>query len=97
MEADKMKIFCQKLQREGEQLPRKPIAGELGERIYQNISVEAWEMWLAQQTMLINEHRLTTFEPEAQAFLREKMQAFLFGGEGVAPAQYVPTSRENEK
>lgn len=88
-----MKIFCQKLQREGEQLPRKPIAGELGERIYHHICKEAWEMWLTQQTMLINEHRLTTFEPEAQAFLREKMEAFLFTGEGVAPEQYIPKTQ----
>lgn len=88
-----MKIFCEKLQREGEQLPRKPVPGELGERIYQHISKDAWEMWLAQQTMLINEHRLTAFELEAQTFLREKMEAFLFGGQGVAPAQYVPEKK----
>lgn len=83
-------IFCQKLQREAEQLPRKPIPGALGERVFAHISKEAWEMWLKQQTMLINEYRLSSFEPEAQAFLREKMEAFLFGNESVAPEEYRP-------
>lgn len=85
-----MEIFCQKLQRMGEQLPRKPIAGELGERIYQQISQEAWQLWLAQQTMLLNEYRLSSFEPETQKFLREKMQEFLFNDAEVSPAEYQP-------
>lgn len=83
-------IFCQKLQREAEQLSRKPIPGVLGERVFAHISKEAWEMWLKQQTMLINEYRLSSFEPEAQAFLREKMEAFLFGNESVTPEEYRP-------
>lgn len=85
-----MKIFCVKLQKEGEQLPRKPVPGELGERIYQQISKEAWDLWLAQQTMLLNEYRLASFEPETQQFLREKMQAFLFENEEVSPKEYHP-------
>ncbi|UJF24960.1 oxidative damage protection protein [Suttonella sp. R2A3] len=89
-----MKVFCQKLQREGEALTRKPMPGELGERIVNHISQEAWSMWLEQQTMLINEHHLSSFEPEAQAFLREQMQAFLFNDEAVAPKAYVPGSSE---
>lgn len=83
-------IFCQKLQREAEQLPRKPIPGEIGERVFQHISKEAWELWLKQQTMLINEYRLSSFEPETKAFLREKMEAFLFGNENVSPQEYRP-------
>ncbi|SUO96573.1 oxidative damage protection protein [Suttonella indologenes] len=83
-------IFCQKLQREAEQLPRKPIPGEIGERVFQHISKEAWELWLKQQTMLINEYRLSSFEPETKAFLREKMEAFLFGDENVSPQEYRP-------
>ena len=90
-----MTIFCQKLQREGEQLPRKPVTGELGERIYQNISKEAWELWLKQQTMLINEYQLSSFEPEAQTFLREQMEAFLFNDSHVAPQAYQPKDENN--
>ncbi|MDO5090294.1 MAG: oxidative damage protection protein [Cardiobacteriaceae bacterium] len=84
------KVFCRKLQREGTRMARKPVPGELGERIVREISKEAWEMWLAQQTMLINEYRLTSFEPEAKAFLRERMEAFLFENQEVKPEQYRP-------
>lgn len=84
------RVFCVKLQREGSRLERKPVPGELGERILREISREAWEMWLSQQTMLINEYRLTSFEPEAKAFLRERMEAFLFADQEVKPEQYRP-------
>ncbi|MDO4777586.1 MAG: oxidative damage protection protein [Cardiobacteriaceae bacterium] len=87
------KVFCVKLQREGTRLPRKPVAGELGERILQHISREAWDMWLNQQTMLINEHRLTSFDPEARAFLQEKMESFLFENQKVEPEQYRPQGK----
>lgn len=87
------RIFCVKLQREGEKLPRKPIPGALGERVLQEISREAWEMWLAQQTMLINEHRLTSFDPEDRAFLQERMEKFLFSDQNVAPEQYRPAEK----
>lgn len=84
------RVFCVKLQREGEKLSRKPVPGALGERILQEISREAWEMWLAQQTMLINENRLTSFDPDARTFLQERMVAFLFADQDVAPEQYQP-------
>lgn len=87
-----MTIFCQKLKREGEPLKRKPVPGALGERIIANISQEAWDLWLKQQTMLINEHHLSSFEPEAQAFLREQMEAFLFNDADIAPQAYVPNT-----
>ncbi|MDO4642592.1 MAG: oxidative damage protection protein [Cardiobacteriaceae bacterium] len=83
-----MKIFCRKLQREGEQLPRKPIPGALGDRIFNEISRDAWDLWLKQQTMLLNEYRLSSFEPETQQFLRERMEAFLFNDEQVSPSEY---------
>lgn len=87
------RVFCAKLKKEGERLARKPVPGELGERIHREISREAWEMWLAQQTMLINENRLTTFEPQARAFLQERMVAFLFADQDVAPEQYQPQTK----
>lgn len=74
-------IFCHKLQKQGEQLPRKPIAGELGDRIYQHICQEAWQAWVARQTMLINEYRLDSTDRTAQQFIRQEMEKFLFENE----------------
>ena len=67
-----------------------PYPGELGQRIYENVSKEAWGRWLAHQTMLINEYRLTPIEPEARAFLEKEMDKFFFGEGSSAPKEYVP-------
>ncbi len=72
-------IFCEKLQREAPGLETPPFPGALGEKIYQHISQEAWKSWITQQTMLINENRLSTLEPGARQFLRTEMEKFLFG------------------
>ena len=83
-------VQCVMLGREAEGLVRPPYPGELGQRIYENVSKEAWQRWLGHQTMLINEYRLVVIEPEAREFLREQMEQFFFG-EGVAkPEGYVP-------
>ncbi len=66
--------------------------GELGKRIYQEISKEAWKEWLNHQTMLINEYRLTPMDPKARKFLEKEMENFLFGGGSSAPEGYVPPS-----
>lgn len=71
------------LAREAEGLDRAPWPGELGQRIYDNVSKEGWQRWLARQTMLINENRLVAIEPEARKFLAAEMKKFLFG-EGEA-------------
>ena len=63
------KVNCSMLKREAEGLEYLPYPGELGKRIYDNISKEAWAQWVAHQTMLINENRLTPIEPKARAFL----------------------------
>jgi len=86
-------MYCQKLKREADALEKSPFPGELGERIMQNISKEAWQMWLAQQTMIINENRLTPFEPEARALLKAEMEKFLFSDDAQAPEGYVPTTK----
>ncbi|MBQ0724497.1 MAG: oxidative damage protection protein [Cycloclasticus sp.] len=86
-------MYCQKLKREAEALDKPPIPGELGERIINNISKEAWQLWLTQQTMLINENRLTPFEPEARALLKAEMEKFLFSDDAEAPAGYVPPAK----
>ena len=83
-------VKCIKLGVEAEGLDRLPYPGELGQRIFANVSKLAWQQWLRQQTMLINEYRLTPFEPKARQFLEQQMEQFFFG-EGAAPPEgYVP-------
>ncbi|QOC21440.1 oxidative damage protection protein [Wenzhouxiangella sp. AB-CW3] len=83
-------VHCQFLNREGEGLPRQPLPGELGKRIYDNISKEAWQQWLDHQTMLINEKRLSPIDPEHRKYLEEQAEAFLFGGDYDQAEGYVP-------
>lgn len=83
-------VHCAKLGCEAEGLAAPPFPGEQGQRIYQNVSKEAWQAWLRQQTMLINEYRLTPFEPKARQFLEAEREKFLFGAGSQAPEGYVP-------
>ena len=73
------KVQCMKLGIEAEGLDFQPLPGEWGEKIFQHISKQAWKQWMNQQTMLINEYRLNLMEEQAQKFLRDEMQKFLFG------------------
>ncbi|HEX2139753.1 MAG TPA: oxidative damage protection protein [Woeseiaceae bacterium] len=84
------KVDCVLLGREAEGLDYAPYPGELGQRIYQNVSKEAWQRWVQHQTMLINEYRLTPIEPEARKFLEKEMEKFFFGGGSEKPKEYVP-------
>lgn len=84
------KVQCSFLKREAEGLDYTPYPGELGKRIYNNISKEAWAQWVAHQTMLINENRLTPIEPKARAFLVAEMEKFLFGSGSEKPKDFVP-------
>ena len=83
-------VQCVKLNKEAEGLQRPPYPGELGKRIYENVSQEAWRMWLAHQTMLINEYRLTPIEPKARKLLEEEMEKFFFGDGSEKPKEYTP-------
>ncbi len=83
-------VNCVLLGKEAEGLDYAPYPGELGQRIYESVSKEAWQRWLAHQTMLINEYRLTPIEPDARAFLVQEMEKFFFGGGSAAPKEYVP-------
>ena len=83
-------VHCVKLQREAEGLAFAPYPGELGKRIFAGVSKEAWSQWLAHQTMLINENRLSPLDPKARKFLEAEMEKFLFGAGSQAPAGYVP-------
>jgi Fe-S cluster biosynthesis and repair protein YggX len=83
-------VQCVVLKREAPGLERVPYPGELGKRIYENVSKEAWAQWLKQQTMLINEYRLTPIEPKARKFLETEMEKFFFGAGSAAPQGYQP-------
>jgi Fe-S cluster biosynthesis and repair protein YggX len=84
------KVHCLFLKREAEGLDYLPYPGDFGKRIYDNISKEAWAQWVAHQTMLINENRLTPIEPKARAFLVAEMEKFLFGSGSEKPKDFVP-------
>ncbi len=86
-------VNCVKLGGEAEGLDFAPYPGELGKRIYENVSKQAWQEWLRHQTMLINEYRLSPIEPKARKFLEEQMDQYFFGQGAVAPEGYVPPSR----
>ena len=68
------KIMCKKLKKEGVALDYLPYPGDIGKKIQESISKEAWEQWVSHQTMLINEMRLTPVEPKARKFLEEEMK-----------------------
>jgi Fe-S cluster biosynthesis and repair protein YggX len=87
-------VHCVKLGREAEGLDRPTYPGELGKRIYENVSKEAWQGWLRHQTMLINEYRLTPVDPKARKFLEEEMEKFFFGEGSTQPEGYVPSQQK---
>lgn len=87
-------VQCVLLRREAEGLDRPPYPGELGQRIYEQVSREAWQRWLGHQTMLINEYRLVVIEPEAREFLRTQMEQFFFGEGAATPEGYVPPDQD---
>lgn len=84
------KVYCVKLGREAEGLERPTYPGELGKRIFENVSKEAWQMWLRQQTMIINEYRLSPIDPKARQMLESEMEKFFFGAGSKPPEGYVP-------
>jgi len=82
-------VNCVLLGIESEGLDRPTYPGELGKRIYENVSKLAWQRWLAHQTMLINEYRLTPIEPKARQFLEQEMEKFFFGEGSETPPDFV--------
>lgn len=85
-------VHCVKLGKEAEGLKFPPYPGDLGKKIYDSVSAEGWKLWLAHQTMLINENRLALMDPKARKFLETEMEKFFFGPGSAAPAGYVPQS-----
>lgn len=82
-------VQCVKLGEEAEGLDFAPYPGDLGKRIYENVSKQGWQAWVNHQTMLINEYRLTPVEPKARKFLEEEMDKFFFGEGSDAPKEFV--------
>ncbi len=83
-------VYCIMLKREAPGLTRVPYPGALGQRIFEQVSQEAWGGWVKHQTMLINEYRLTPIEPKARKFLEGEMEKYFFGPGSEKPAEYKP-------
>ena len=86
-------VQCVKLGKEAEGLERPTYPGELGKRIFEHVSKEAWQQWLRHQTMLINEYRLSPIEPKAREFLEQQMEKFFFGEGADTPPDFVAPGR----
>jgi len=81
-------VHCALLKTDAEGLDYVPYPGPLGKRIFENVSKPAWQQWLAHQTMLINEYRLTPIEPKARQFLEAEMEKYFFGGGSEKPPDF---------
>lgn len=86
-------VQCIKLGKEAEGLDRAPYPGELGKKIFDSISKEAWQAWMQHQTILINENRLSPMDPKHRAFLEAEMEKFLFGEGSELPDAFTPPSK----
>jgi Fe-S cluster biosynthesis and repair protein YggX len=83
-------VFCVKLQKDLPTLDEAPWPGELGKRIYDNVSAEAWKMWEDRMKMILNEYRLMPWQKEAQQLMAKQMEDFFFSGTDVLPPEYKP-------
>ena len=83
-------VQCVKLGREAEGLDFPPLPGELGKKLFENVSKEAWGAWIKHQTMLINENRLNLADPRARQYLQQQLENYFFGGGADQVAGYVP-------
>jgi len=83
-------VQCVKLNKEAPGLDVAPYPGELGKRIYEHVSKEAWQAWLKHQTMLVNENRLNLADARARKYLSQQMENYFFGPGADKPIGYVP-------
>lgn len=86
-------VKCIKLGREAEGLDFPPYPGDLGKRLFENVSKEAWASWVKQQTMLVNENRLNLADPKARKYLAEQTEAHFFGAGADKAQGYVPPNK----
>ena len=87
-------VKCVKLGKELPGLDTAPWPGELGERIFENVSAEAWKLWEERMKMILNEYRLLPFQKEAQELVAKQMEEFFFGEASALPPDYVPPKRK---
>ena len=87
-------VKCIKLGREAEGLASPPYPGELGKRIFDNVSKDAWQQWLEHQKMLVNENRLSLADKKARDYLVEQLEQHFFGSGADVAAGYVPPSQK---
>ena len=83
-------VQCIHLHKEAEGLDYAPYPGDLGLKIYNQVSKEAWQLWMKHQTMLVNENRLNLADQRSRAYLVRQMENFFFGDGAEKPAGYVP-------
>jgi Fe-S cluster biosynthesis and repair protein YggX len=88
------KVFCAKLQKELPGLDEPPFDTELGKKIYENVSRDAWNMWTEFCKILLNEYRLNPARREDQEAIVAQMEQFFFGQGAAMPEQYVPPSQK---
>ena len=86
-------VQCVKLGREAEGLDRMPYPGALGQRIFDNVSKEAWQGWIKFQTMLVNENRLNLADAAARKYLATQIENYFFGDGSQMPPGYVPPQK----
>jgi Fe-S cluster biosynthesis and repair protein YggX len=87
-------VKCVKFGKELPGLEKAPWPGELGQRIYENVSVEAWKLWEERMKMILNEYRLLPFQKEAQDLMAKQMEEFFFGEAQALPPDYTPPKRK---
>ena len=87
-------VQCKKLGQELPGLEFAPMRNAFGERIYREVSQQAWDLWVKHQTMVINEYRLNPSDPEAQKVLQKQMEDFFFGEGAAPPPEYVPPTKQ---
>ncbi|MGE3273745.1 MAG: oxidative damage protection protein [Vicinamibacterales bacterium] len=83
-------VYCVKLQQELPGLEAPPWPGEIGQRIYENVSAQAWKMWEDRQKMILNEYRLLPWQKEGQELILKHLQEFFFGESAALPPGFVP-------
>lgn len=89
-------VMCAKLKRRLPRLEQPPFPGELGQRIYNHISRDAWEMWQEQSRLIINHYGLNLADPDARQLLRQQMEEFLFQDETEMPEGWVPEGQSDK-
>lgn len=87
-------VQCVKLGREAEGMDFAPLPGTLGQRIFENVSKEAWQGWLRHQTMLINENRLSLADARARQYLVQQMENYFFSEGADVPGGYTPPAAQ---